>query len=73
MKRKLRLDELKVDTFATAAGGTQRGTVRGHGDNGTDFMVCTGECTEAGWHTCDFDCGMSHREQRACVGTDTCP
>jgi len=56
--KKLKLDDLQVESFATSAGRGVRGTVMGH-----ETEVCTGSClcnTAFGgtcWTDCDTLCG----------------
>lgn len=63
-QKKLRLDDLRVETFEVAPEPRLRGTIRAHD--------ATEECSENG-DTCDFDCGRSFEQQRECVGTLSCP
>lgn len=60
-KLRLRLDDLVVDSFATAAGTGPRGTVQAHGtcwDTCVD-LGCSGECTTS--------CGTSPGTNAGCV------
>jgi hypothetical protein len=71
MKLKLELDDVRVDTFETAADdGGERGTVRGHdtqpgGQCATGHPTCHASCEE----TCPLSCNPS------CIATDAfcCP
>jgi hypothetical protein len=67
-QKKLRLDDLQVETFEVAQEPRLRGTIRAHAN--TDY--CTSQCSENG-ATCDFDCGASFEQQRECAGTLSCP
>jgi hypothetical protein len=56
-KKKLDLDELAVDSFATAGAGSERGTVHGHDD---DVLAAAPGCTCRGTCLCDtayYYCG----------------
>ncbi|HEX8904440.1 MAG TPA: hypothetical protein VF771_06345 [Longimicrobiaceae bacterium] len=68
MKKKLRIDELRVDTFATARVDGARGTVRAHEDSAPH------QCASGVWtclDTCDVTCGATCNG--SCVYTcDTC-
>jgi hypothetical protein len=66
-QRKLRLDDLQVETFEVSREPQVRGTVFGRAD--TDD--CTPVCTEG--DTCDDQCTVSQRYQRECMGSITCP
>lgn len=67
-KLKLELEELRVESFETAEGAVERGTVRGHyrltdlcsrADGFTCFESCGGTCVEtcgASCDTCDSGC-----------------
>jgi hypothetical protein len=50
---KLRLDltDLKVESFAAAAAGDPRGTVRAHDGSGAD-VTCDAACEDSGAYTC---------------------
>jgi hypothetical protein len=50
-KLKLRLDDLRVETFDTAAGEKEKGTVLGH-----QPCTCPTACTCPGCPTCDETC-----------------
>lgn len=67
MKKKLRIDELRIETFATERASKLRGTVRGHDDSWDCTMECTHEAP-----TCDYECGASFPWQKECVATDYC-
>ena len=63
-QRKLRLDDLQVETFETSRASGERGTVVGHQES----VGCTPLCSHEG-ETCAYDCTASMPEQRECVGT----
>ena len=50
MKRKLRLQELSIDTFTTASAEEGRGTV--YGEEATNRPTCYQTCE--GVHSCDY-------------------
>lgn len=55
MKRKLRLEELSIDTFTASSAEAGRGTV--YGEEGTNRPTCGGPtCYETceGAHSCDY-------------------
>ena len=66
--RKLRIEELEVESFATSRGPEGRGTVRAHHFT----AACTPNCSDIG-ETCDDFCTLSMPLQRECLATDTCP
>jgi len=55
--RKLKLEELRVDSFVTSPAPVARGTVRGHDgtENCTAFCANTGRCSGVVTYTCDND------------------
>ena len=61
-KRKLDLNELDVETFATTESSRERGTVMGHATLG---LQCTGACTA------DYSCGGTCRYD-SCHGSTCC-
>jgi hypothetical protein len=63
-QRKLRLDDLQVDTFEVSREPGGRGTVYARQE--TDG--CTPLCSHEG-ETCAYNCTASMDEQRECVGT----
>jgi hypothetical protein len=65
-KLKLRLDDLRVDTFDTSAGRKEKGTVFG------EQCTCYTQCTCPGCPTCYASCNGSC--DASCNGTcgDTC-
>lgn len=68
-KLSLNLDELQVDSFATAQGQTRRGTVQGNsGSLGcTEYFSCLAATCDA---SCYNTCGESHH--RTCGSVTTC-
>lgn len=52
MKKKLRLEELRVEAFATADAAANRGTVRGHEDVLGGYTVTAGACSCSGPYQC---------------------
>jgi hypothetical protein len=68
-KRKLRLEELVVESFETAAAGGQRGTVRANEDSGG--WICSGTCyaTCASCNGCGSETCYGHI---TCAGVDSC-
>ena len=84
-KMKLSLEDLQVDSFATAARHPRVGTVRGHEDQGTAATVCWGLCGEtttgnpSAWGGCDTGTctqGPGETCYDVCVfsmGIDVCP
>ena len=67
MKKKLRLEELSIDSFVTATSAAARGTVQAHDAT----WHCTTECTHQE-PTCDFECGASFPYQKACEASEFC-
>lgn len=77
--RKLRIEELAVESFATNASGSARGTVMGHADTvfgwtcnetcaGND--TCGAECddfTVAPQHTCIDGCWATYGPEKTCI------
>ncbi|HEU0301843.1 MAG TPA: hypothetical protein VFR37_20480 [Longimicrobium sp.] len=71
MKLKLELDDLRVDTFDTAADeGSERGTVHGH-DTRPGVQCATGPNTC--YYSCEETCPLSCNP--SCIATDAfcCP
>ena len=50
MERKLRLEELSIDTFTTSSVANERGTV--YGEEATNRPTCYVTCE--GVHSCDY-------------------
>ena len=72
MKLRLKIEELRVETFTTAAAGGERGTVRAH--DGTDPNHCfSGEWSCIPEASCGETCPLSCNP--SCIATDAvcCP
>lgn len=68
MKKKLRVEELRVDTFVVAMAGAARGTVRAHEDS-APYQCASGvwSCLDSCQDTCGLSCNGS------CINTvDPC-
>lgn len=65
-KLKLKLEDLRVDTFATVAPHKLKGTVFGEQD--TSYTVCT--CP--GYPSCDATCYVSCYAYNSCQGGTGC-
>jgi hypothetical protein len=72
MKRKLRIDDLQVDTFVVAGADAKRGTVRAHGQS-EPYVCASGvwTCLETCEDTCGLTCPASCWATCASCG-DTC-
>jgi hypothetical protein len=58
-KRKLKLDSLTVDSFATGGGAPEKGTVRGHSGIPTVHpytCTCTHHPSEPDYYSCHPEC-----------------
>ena len=64
-KPTLRIDDLRVESFATGAGGAEPGTVRAHHHTG-NHDTCAATCPQTCRLTCAETCFLS------CNGAATC-
>jgi len=64
-KLALRIEELRVESFATGAGGSEPGTVRAHHHTG-NHETCASTCQRTCRLTCPETCFVS------CDGAATC-
>lgn len=76
--KKLRLDELSVESFETSGPGADRGTVRGHATCHQTCLNldCSGECTTScgtgtgGGGTTGTSCGPTESDPNFSCGSD---
>jgi hypothetical protein len=87
-KVKLELDALAVESFETAAGAPERGTVHAHGRSNEPcnsawschdtcyFISCyesdCGYCLDTYNESCDISCYDACATRASCLGMDTC-
>ncbi|HEX6745719.1 MAG TPA: hypothetical protein VF092_00285 [Longimicrobium sp.] len=74
MKKKLRIEELGVDSFVVAGAGGERGTVRAHGQS-EPYVCASGvwTCLESCEDTCGLTCWAScWATCDSCVDTCNC-